>query len=312
MPNQNNNLLKTLAFFDLFNYPLTAWELWCFNPDKQSYKETLEQINQTVFRRQDGFYFLNNQSLIITRQNRYNLADKKFKLARRAAWFFSRLPWIELVALVNSIGSHNLRAEGDLDFFIVTKPKRLWLSRLIITSWLKILNLRPTAKKNQNTFCLSFWVDSENLNLNNYRLNNDPYFSYWLACLNPLFDKNQKYSRLIEANPWLNRELPNWQPLQPLSEHLLSINQKIHQIPAFAEMAKKIFVNFWIKFLNSLELLAKKLQLKIMPPQIKNLANQDTRVVINDGVIKLHPLDRRQFFQEKHQEILSRYENKNF
>jgi len=42
------------------------------------------------------------------------------------------------------------------------------------------------------------------------------------------------------------------------------------------------------------------MQLKIMPAAIKNLANRDTRVVVNDNVLKLHVADRREAIREEY------------
>jgi hypothetical protein len=301
MPAASDNLLKLLAFFDLFNYPLTARELWSFSQTKQSYNETLEQITAAGLAGQNGFYFLpasplggpEHRELIVTRQERYNIADQKFQRALKAAWWFAQLPWIKLVCLANQIGAHNLRAEGDLDFFIVTSPKRLWLSRLILAGVLKILNLRPSEAKTCDTLCLSFWVDANHLALDNFRLAADPYFRYWLACLIPLYDCDWTYERLIAANGWLTQELPNWQPPQVLPRRSLAAG------PAKSKT--------W-PLVARLENLAKNWQLKIMPANLKTLANQDTRVVINDGVLKLHPIDRRQEFLEKYQDKISKFQ----
>ena len=234
--------------------------------------------------RKDGFYFLaGREETLTTRHERYNIADKKFKRALKAAWWFGRLPWIKLVCLANQIGAHNMRAEGDLDFFIVTSPRRLWLARFFLNSVLTILNLRPTSRKFNNTLCLSFWVAGDNLDLSAYRLADDPYFRYWLAGLTPLLNRDATYEKLIAANGWLTQELPNWQPLATLPRRSLQATTK--------RAPHNIF--------NFLENWAKQFQLAILPRALKEVSNQDTRVVINDHVFKAHLTDRRQEFLAK-------------
>lgn len=308
MSNQDKHMLSIIAFFDLFNYPLTAWELWRFGPTKQTYAENLQAIKEADLPEQDGFYFLpDREQIVITKQERYNIADKKFKRALKIAWLMSRLPWIKLVALVNLIGAHNLRSEGDLDFFIVTQKNRLWLSRLIITAVLKILRLRPTAKKSRDAICLSFWVDEAHLNLGAFRLPDDWYFRYWLAGLAPLYDRADIYKKLISANPWLSQALPNWQPAKISSRRILLPRcvGRVREGFEFPPLAKGE-VRRGSNIFNKLENLVKNFQWKIMPESLKNLANQDTRVVINEGVIKMHPVDRRKEFAEKHKDNLAK------
>ncbi len=284
-------IIKTIYWFDLFNYPLTPRELWRYSPVKQSFKEVLAQLPTNGLASQDGFYCLPaRQEIIISRHERYNIADQKFKRALKAAWWFGRLPWIKLVALANQIGAHNMRAAGDLDFFIVTSPRRLWLARFFLNSVLTVLNLRPTSRKSNNTLCLSFWVASDNLDLSNYRLARDPYFRYWLAGLTPLLNRDATYEKLIAANGWLTQELPNWQPLTTLPRRNLKATTK--------RAPHNIF--------NFLENWAKKFQLAILPRALKAAANQDTRVVINDNVFKAHLTDRRQEFLDKFQSNLEK------
>jgi len=273
--------LSTLAFFNLFGCPLTARELWRLSPEPNCYREFLNNLTQHGCEARDGFYSLTDGAAnVAERQRRYILAGKKYRRARRAARWFALLPWVRLVALVNQIGAHNLRQDGDLDFFIVTTDKRLWLSRLILSGCLKILGLRPGPKGNRDTLCLSFWVSESAVNLNDYRLQPDPYFTYWLAYLMPLIDKNKTYQRLLNANRWLTRELPNW---------AVAPNDNKEKSPPHSGQTR---LDHW-------EQRAKAWQLKIMPESLIVLANQDTRVVVNDQVIKLHPNDRRREFIEQ-------------
>ena len=53
--------------------------------------------------------------------------------------------------------------------------------------------------------------------------------------------------------------------------------------------------------LDSLEKAAKKFQMKILPAALKELMNKDTRVIINDSILKLYLTDRRAEFMEKYE-----------
>ena len=101
----------------------------------------------------NGLYFLpGREEIITTRQKRYNYSNRKLKIARRfaaALRIFSERP-------CDLSGQHhwrdNLRDESDIDFFIITKPGRLWLSRLYCAGLTKLLGHRPTATEKRIKF----------------------------------------------------------------------------------------------------------------------------------------------------------------
>ena len=276
----NNDLrkaiLRAIAFFDLFEYPLTIYEIW-HNLNKltalREVKETLDQemISKTTINQKNGFYFLSGrEEIIITRQKRYNYSLRKLKIARRFARLFSFCPFIKVVALANSLGQFNLRDESDIDFFIITAPRRIWLSRLYCTGWAKILNRRPTANNKKDKICLSFYISQEHLNLDDLRLKGaDPYFDYWRSNLFLLYNKAEAYRNFLSAN----------------------------EVAQAAEGAVSRSHNF---FLDSLEVGAKKLQLKIMPSGLKIALNNSDGVVISNAVIKLYRVDRRREYAQKY------------
>ncbi len=320
--NQNSNnsnfietkeaIIKTIAFFDLFDYPVTAFEIWkyCFNERSDRFQRGLSDIikvldNQRVqaqfcqsVQTAHGFYFLaGRENIIKTRMARYNYTDKKFKRALRVAKFFKFIPWIKMIAVGNIIGSHNLKKESDIDFFIITEPGRIWITRFFCAGLMKLFGMRPKEGDEQDKICLSFFISEEAMDLQGlmleYRISDiDVYFVYWLACLAPIYDKGETYKKLIKANSWLKEYLPNWQALQPADQR----------------NSGKGFSNFYHDSVDllfgGLEKDVKRLQLKKLPSGLKNLMNKDSKVVINDQVLKLHTMDRREEYREKWKEKL--------
>lgn len=266
-------IIKIITFFDLFDYPLTAFEIWKYLGNHFSLIELIEKLESIdIVKQEKGFYFLSARHEIIDiRRKRYNYSNRKIKIAKYFVKAFSLLPFIKLIAISNSIGERNLRDEGDIDFFIITSSKRIWLSRFFCASLAKILYSRPTENNKKDKICLSFYVSEDHLNLNDLRLpDKDPYFDYWLAGLIILYNKDNIYNRFIDANKGLNYD-----------------NKKLNK--------RKIG--------NFLEGLAKKIQLRFMFSKLKENMNNSQGVVINDSVLKLYLKDNRQKF-------LQRYENK--
>lgn len=293
-----------IAFFDLFDYALTDLEIWRMLNIKCELSQVVRELeNRRQIESKNGFYFLAGRTENIrTRLSRYNFTDRKFKRARLVSKIFKFIPWLKMIAFGNLLGAHNLKDDSDLDFFIVAEDKRVWLTRFFCAGMAKLLGLRPRANDSRDKICLSFYASERAMNLNGLMLKNPPYppllkgvdnvddiyFIYWLAGLTPLYDTGGVYQELIKANQWLLDSLPNWRPIESAGRRRVK--------PLRAEF----YHDLMDLLLGGLELQFKAWQLKLLPPRLKNLMNQDSRVVVNDKIIKLHANDRRSEYREKY------------
>ena len=128
--------MKTIAFFDMFDYPLTAIEIFKYSGLKSSLLAITNELDlgsgglDKIIEEKNGFYFLRGRGRIMDiKMKRYNIADKKFRRALLVAKIFRFIPWIKMIAVSNIIGAHNMKKEGDIDFFIITDKKRIWITR---------------------------------------------------------------------------------------------------------------------------------------------------------------------------------------
>jgi 8-oxo-dGTP pyrophosphatase MutT (NUDIX family) len=282
-------IVRAVAFFDLFDYPLTAFEIWKYCSAKCELLEITDEVGKSFLQEKSGFYFLpGREEIVEVRKKRYNYSLRKLKRARLIAKIFKIIPWIKMIAAGNIIGSFNLKDGSDIDLFIITKKNKIWLTRFFCVLITKVLNLRPTQKNSRDKVCLSFFIDEDDLNLDKLMLKNktdDIYFIYWLAGLVPIFNRDEIFVKLIFANSWLNNCLPNWQA--GIFSDKLSAGKPW---PKFCQQ----IINFAFGWLKDI---TKKIQLKKLPQNLKELMNKDTRVVINDNILKLHALDRRAEYQ---------------
>ena len=302
-------IVETIAFFDLFSYPLTGFEVWKYLGAKCELSDVLEileditkkpplvpplQGGQVEKRGQieskNGFYFLaGREEIIKERMARYNYTDKKFKRVVWLAKIFKFIPWIKTIAVGNIIGTHNLKKESDIDLFIITEENRVWLTRFFCILITKILGLRPKPENMQDKICLSFFISEEAMNLEKLMLpdGSDIYFIYWLAGLVPVYDKDGIYNKFIGANGWLKNYLPNWEAGE--------INYRRNAGKSFSWFYRDTIDMFF----GGLERRIKNWQIKILPKQLATIMNLDTRVVASDSVIKLHSNDRREEYENK-------------
>jgi len=289
-------IVKTVAYFDMFDFPLTAYEIWQYLNIKCEFEQVAKILDPSTIElsQQNGFYYLPKwEGLVKERMKRYQASDRKLKLVKRIAGIFKYIPWLELIAVGNIMGEHNLRDEGDIDLFIITEAKRIWLSRFFCVAVIKFLGLRPSPNRQQNKICLSFFVSQENLDLDSLRINaednnskDDVYFTYWLAGLIPVYERSDIYNKFILANNWFKGQLPNWQKNIPSQRRKI-----VKPISAF-------YLEVVDMLIGGLEEQFKNLQMKLLPAGLKNIMNSDSRVVINDKILKLHANDRREEYRQ--------------
>lgn len=269
-----------IAFFDMFDYPLTSFEIWKWLTEKIDFTNITELLdneaasNMPIIAYQRGLYFLKGRNEITEiRQQRHNYSLRKIRIARRFVKIFQIWSAVKMIALANSIGQNNLRDGSDIDFFIVTSPHRLWLTRLYCTGLAKILNSRPRIDNKRDKICLSFYLSADYLNIDSLRLaGQDPYFDYWRRTLVVLYNKNNTYEGFCLAN---------------------NSSRSESEILPQAVDSRNLVGDCFEKF-------AKKIQLAIMPPELLAAMNNSDGVVINDSMLKLYLRDRRREFAEKY------------
>ncbi|MEI7498612.1 MAG: hypothetical protein WCK11_05040 [Candidatus Falkowbacteria bacterium] len=294
-------ILKTVAFFDIFIYPLTAWEIFCWSswPSGADYRLVLIALEKMIvsgrLERGLSFYYLPGRGeLVAIRQERYTITAQKFKRALKAVRLFRWLPWLQGVAMANLIGSHNLRAESDIDLVLITAPKRLWLSRLLIGGVTQVLGWRPRPGYEQDSICLSFWLSNDQLDVQSVVMGErDYYFRYWLAGLTPVYERNHVFYHWRQANQWVYEHFPL------RASRIINFWRRVEPIWPEQQTGLSSSQTNWF------EDLAKKIQLRKLANNLRRIMNQDTRVVINDQMLKLHSNDRRMEFNQEYEKRLA-------
>lgn len=305
MDNLEKSIFRTITWFDIFNYPLTVYEIWKWlwmveknKPRVENLKNVLEKSDflKKLIKYKDGFYFLMWRDQIVKkRKQRYILTEKKYKKLLPIVEKLARIPFVEAIVIATGLSYSNTKEKDDIDLFIITAAKRIWFVRFFSILILKILRARPTPAKKQDKFCLNFFITGESLNLKNICLPReddlpDIYFIYWLAWLCPVYD-NGVWKEFTQANDWLKNYLPNYHYQILTNERKIILKSDSLFFKNFCERVfSKIFGNF-------LEQNFSWLQRKIMPQRLKDLANQSTSVIINDQVLKFHDKDKREEYR---------------
>lgn len=276
-------ILRTVAYFDAFDYPLSALELvrW-LHGRRATQGDVVAALTESPalhdrLESKDGFWFLCGRGeIVVERLRRQRIAERKFRRARRAAAWLRLVPGVRLIAVANTLALAASRDEADIDLFIITVPGMLWTARAGVAGLLAAARVRPEECL-LDPLCASFFVSEDARDLSALRLPDDIYLAHWVATLLPISGGGDVYRHFWQSNKWVLDILPNCWPRFNALEH----GSRGSGVLSFLERPLR------------------RLQEKKFPFQIRELLNQDTRVVATDRVLKFHTNDRRAEYRDR-------------
>ncbi len=196
---------SSICYFDIFKYPVTPVQILEFVNFKTTQAHVNLMLNELIelklISEANGYYFLekNNAGFIKTRLDSEKRFLAKQKTIKRYADFISRFPFVESVSISGSCSKGLLDDEGDVDYFIITSPARLWLCRTILIVFKKIFLFNS-----RKYFCVNYLVDSNNLEIPDKNL----FVATEVKTLMPINNKIL-FEKFLTANNWTNDILPN-------------------------------------------------------------------------------------------------------
>jgi hypothetical protein len=295
------SILAELAYFDMFDFPLTPIELWRYSrPAGTTLADVYAALESDPWlaertEQRFGFWFLKGRDADVdSRLRRYRESEAKFQKALRYIKRISRFPFIRMIGVCNSLAYSNSRPDADIDLFIVTQPGRIWTSRMYTTGFLKLLNQRPNGNRTRDTLCASFFVTEDNLDLASLRRGHpDIYLAHWIWQVVPLYDSNNVYRKFVDANGWAKDAFPNAYPSQPVEPRRVNNSSRSERTKKWLEVGhSRALGGRWERF-------SERWQKKVMPRSLRDLANVDSRVVLSNRILKFHDNDRRDEYQRR-------------
>lgn len=205
-------IMKSIEFFDFFDFPLTFEEISKYvlgmKVDENHIRMYLK--DSKLLGEKNGFYFIRGRDQIA--DDRYvNLkcVQKLWNKVFRYSWVFKITPFIDMVAVCNSLAYLNVDKKSDIDLFVVTEKNKMFTSRFILSVILYILGVKRHDNKIAGRFCLSFFVAEESVDLEQIALKPyDIYLAFWAMSLKPVIGE-ESYINFIEKNSWIKRYFPD-------------------------------------------------------------------------------------------------------
>jgi len=200
------DVLCTLLYYDIFNYPLKKHEIVRFlrsSPDnEQSVDDALQKLKaeRLIFQFGELFSVQNNEGHVTRRILGNREAEKFMGIAKKRAKLIARFPFVRAVMASGSLSKGFMDKNSDLDFFIVTAPGGLWIARTLLVLYKRLFMLNSHKR-----FCINYFVDTEHLEIEEKNL----FTATELATLVPLYGR-EYYSQLLDRNEWLLNFFPNY------------------------------------------------------------------------------------------------------
>ncbi len=208
MTSLQTDIIKTLAYFDVFKHPLTANEIYKTLPVKLEFKDGLQKaltdlLEKGEIQELDSFYFLKRQSpdIVHSRMTCEKTAVKMLRYARRMARVIKCFPFVRGIFITGSLSKNIADQNSDIDFFIITAPHRIWICRTLLTVFKKVF----LFNKNK-FFCINYIVSTEALSIDR----NNIYTAVEVATVKPLWNA-ALFVRFCDSNRWIHAFLPNWE-----------------------------------------------------------------------------------------------------
>ena len=232
----DNSILKTLTYFDIFQYPLTAKEICLFSGIKTTLSDIentlLELVKNGYIKNENEFYYLGETSYVLRRKKGNELANKFLKKAYRFSKLIASFPFVESIAISGSLSKNYMDSKSDIDYFIIAKTNRLWLCRTFLSFFKKIFMFN--SKK---YFCTNYFVDITNLEIPDKNI----FTATEIITLIPTYNYDL-YLRLLAKNTWTSDFFPNF--LSTQSEIL--VKKKKNYFKFFIEWMLKGKVGTWV------------------------------------------------------------------
>lgn len=199
------NILETLAYFDLFDYPLSKAETFLFLKTKYRYEafdEALQSLLNNGFIHQfDKFYTLRNDHYLVVRRSEGNKkAADMIKIAEKVGGLLIRFPFVRGVAISGSLSKNYADDNSDIDLFIITAKNKLWIARTIMHCFKKLTFLI----NKEHLFCMNYYIDEAQLEI----AEKNVYTAIEVATLMPL-QGDTVFERFYSSNTWIRQYLPN-------------------------------------------------------------------------------------------------------
>lgn len=189
----------------MFKYPLTKDELFensALNLSKEEFYAELSALLQNGLLKEEGQFVLGperTRSDITKRLLGNSAARRIMPFAYRYAKKIAGFPFVEGVCLSGGLSKNYFDKQGDIDYFIVTRPGRLWICRSLL-----ILRYKMMPRSLKKFWCVNYFISSDKLQIPDINAFTSTELAYLIPAVN-----YESYKNVIGQNSWYKTRFPN-------------------------------------------------------------------------------------------------------
>ena len=201
------SVLRTLAYYDLFDYPLTTSEVFTYLPIGGVQEEELLMVLHAMalegkIKTSKGHWLMPHRSgaSVERRTEMEVMGEGMWKVARRMSVLMRHIPFVRGIFISGQLCRYIADRNSDIDYFVITEPNRLWIVRCIFVFFRRVVLLN-----NRKYFCVNYYVTSDNLKIQE----RNPYVACEVASVKPMLNR-ELFEEFMQENTWVSDYYPNF------------------------------------------------------------------------------------------------------
>jgi len=206
LPVGQQSVVRTLLYYHIFDFPLTAAEILRFSNHPWDGLADVEHavrelVELSLIGTDRGFHYVGEDSHVEERVVDQARAREALPRAERWSRFISRFPYVRGVAVSGTLSKGVMKEGDDLDYLVFTEPDRVWLCRLLLMGFKKLVLF-----DSHHRFCINYLLAADRLSIPDRDVFTATEIAWLLPAVNPSI-----FGQFLDANSWVLDYFPNWQ-----------------------------------------------------------------------------------------------------
>mgnify|MGYP001239068387 CR=1 FL=1 len=219
----SKNILNTLAYYDVMDYPMTSFEIWkyLFQLERKDVKGKTENDTslpgiakelkgeklKKIIEEYNGFFFLKGRKCLVNQRiSRNKISERKIRILLKVAKILRFVPYVRMIAITGRMAMKNAEEKSDLDVLIVIEEGKIFTGRILVTLAVHLMGKRRYKGKIANRVCLNYFITTNSLEITM----KDMFSSSEYYFISPLFGR-ETFRKFQEKNRWISEYKVNYQ-----------------------------------------------------------------------------------------------------
>ena len=282
-------VLRALLYSDVFDFPLTLQEVAMYSQtdhpiSEKEIQRLLGKLKKQIDSRHGYFFLQGRESIVSEREGRLHIQSAKMQVAREIAVSLAKIPTVLYLGVSGAVAAGNAKADDDIDFFVITANRTLWMTRLLLLltlTWKGIRRKRCVLAA-PDMVCLNMLTEEQEMQFREAR--QDLYTARECVQLVTLFSRNSTYEHFTLQNDWIGKFLCNGYDLMKRESQRVTRRERADK---------------WSTFIGSRLLRVSILEYLASYLQRLYIGRHRTRETVERHFLAFHPRDYREIVLKK-------------